>query len=70
MLLLIILKDKNNIFKLGKEARFIESKVSKEEPFEKIEWEKKKQFKFLNQDSVRGFFIGIVSSIAASLIWV
>lgn len=84
------LKDKNNIFKLGKEARLVESKISKEEAFEKwfevslkiddfeekyfnqlekVEWAKKKQFRFLNQDTTKGFFIGIVSSIVASLIW-
>ena len=75
------LKDKNNIFKLGKEARLVESKVSKKEAFEKwfevslnidsfeekyfnqlekVEWAKKKQFKFLNKDSIKGGFIGSI----------
>lgn len=83
-------KEKNEIYRLAKEARLIESKESKEEAFEKwfevslkidrfeekffnnlekIEWAKHKTFKWINKDSIRGFIVGVLSSIVASLMF-
>jgi hypothetical protein len=36
---------------------------------DKIDWAKKKQFQWINKDIIRGVFIGVISSIIASLLW-
>ena len=84
------IKEKNLIFRLAKEARLTESKISKEEAYEKwflvslkidafeknylnqlekIEWAKKKQFKWLSKDAIRGFIIGVFSGLITSFLW-
>ena len=36
---------------------------------EKIEWAKKKQFKWLNKDTRKGFIIGVASGLITSVLW-
>ena len=36
---------------------------------EKIEWAKKKQFKWLNKDTIKGFIIGVASGLITSVLW-
>ena len=77
-------KEKNEIYKIAKDARLNETKKNIDAAFKKwyevstkidefeenylnrldeVEWAKKKTFSWINKDSIRGFIIGILSSL-------
>lgn len=84
-------KNREEIYKIAKEARLNEGRKNIDEAFEKwyevsvkidifeerylnrldtVEWAKKKTFKWLNRDSIRGFTMGIISGILSSVfVW-